>query len=60
MPRFLAPSLLAAAIALAFAPVASAQQVLQPADTSACVGLENDAQRLQCYDTAAGRVQQGP
>ncbi|HKT30337.1 phospholipase A [Dyella sp.] len=37
-------------------PPAHAQNVA-PADIKACTGVENDAQRLACYDRAAGRAQ---
>ncbi|PJK00929.1 phospholipase [Lysobacteraceae bacterium NML91-0213] len=60
MPRLPAPRVLATGLALCFASDAIAQQVQHPLDISACVGLENDAQRLQCYDNTARRSQPGP
>ncbi|QCO68053.1 phospholipase A [Luteimonas yindakuii] len=61
MPNILAPSLLATATAIALVPALSvrAQEAAQPV-IAACVAVENDALRLQCYDRAAGRGQQGP
>ncbi|MCD9028615.1 phospholipase A [Luteimonas sp. BDR2-5] len=39
----------------ALAPVAAAQPAPAPASIDACVSLEQDAQRLACFDAATGR-----
>lgn len=47
--------LLGAGASLAVLPLHA--QHVDPADITACTGVENDAQRLACYDRATGRTQ---
>ncbi|RDS84986.1 phospholipase [Dyella monticola] len=53
-PRFFKFFSLAVGASLAVPPLHA--QNMAPADIKACTGIESDAQRLACYDRAAGRT----
>jgi phospholipase A1 len=54
MKAWLSHSLFGIGVGLSFS--AAHAQNIDPSNLKACTGIENDAQRLACYDRASGRV----